>query len=175
MLATEVLVAHHNELRALLRELAQVPPESRQERRRVLGVAMSELSIHEQIEDEIFYPAMRDISALVSIAHAEHRQLSDQLAVVLRSDGPGGDRFAEDLRSLTAAVEHHAGKEESDMFPEVVRKVPADELEAIGDRLSARLETLRRSRLTRLRLRLKREVVRRTWIRATAACRSGGW
>lgn len=162
MRATDVLVAHHDELRALLRQLADVPPESRQERRRVLDVVMSELSMHEQIEDDIFYPAMREISALVSIAHAEHRQLSDQLAVVLRRDGGGGEHFAEELRSLAAAVEHHAGKEESDMFPEVVRKVPADELEAIGDRLTARLETLRGSTLTQLRLRLKRELVRRT-------------
>lgn len=160
MQATEVLVAHHDELRVLLRELGELPRDSPERRRQVLDVVMAELSLHEQIEDEIFYPAMRDVSALVGIAHAEHRQLSDQLAVVLRMD-VRGPRFAEELRVLTTAVEHHAGKEESEMFPEVTRKVPAAELEEIGTRLAARLRHLRRSRLTQLRLRLKRELVRR--------------
>ena len=38
-----------------------------------------------RIEDELFYPAVQAASKLVAIAHAEHRQVFDQLAVVLRT------------------------------------------------------------------------------------------
>ena len=41
-----------------------------------------ELDIHMRIEDDLFYPAVSEASSLVAIAHAEHRQVWDQLAVV---------------------------------------------------------------------------------------------
>jgi len=160
MRATEVLTAHHDELRSLMRELAQTPAGSTDGRRRLVNRLMAELSMHEQIEDEIFYPATTVLSALIPIAHAEHRQLEDQLAVVLRT-GPRGDRFDEELAALIAAVEHHAGKEESEMFPEVVAKLGETELGELGEQLAARLQQLRGSRLTQLRLRAKRELIRR--------------
>lgn len=160
MRATEFLTAHHDELRALMRELAQTPASSTDERRRLVNRLMAELSMHEQIEDEIFYPASTVLSALVPIAHAEHRQLEAQLAVVLRT-GPSDPRFDEELAALIAAVEHHAGKEESAMFPEVVAKLDDTALGRLGEQLAARLQQLRSSALTQLRLRIKRVVIRR--------------
>jgi hypothetical protein len=173
MLATEVLVAHHNELRALMARLAALlteAPDRLGERRSLVDVLMAELSMHEMIEDSIFYPAMSDVSALVPLAHAEHRQLSDQLATVLRTP-PGSERFAEEFMALRTAVEHHAGEEEHEMFPEVERKVSPADLEQIGAALAARLKGLRASRLTQLRLRLKRHLVRHTHVRAAGPCR----
>ena len=60
------------------------------DRRPLLNTLSAELQIHEQIEDELYYPAVRDLTPLVWLAHAEHRQLEDQLAVVLRT--PAGQR-----------------------------------------------------------------------------------
>jgi hemerythrin superfamily protein len=161
MLATEVLVAHHDLLRDLLRRLEETSPRSPTERRRLLGALMTELTVHDRIEDEIFYPAMREVSTQVLIAHAEHRQMIDQLAVVLRTD-PSSDRFQEELRVLAARLEHHAGTEEEDrMFPEAERKVDAEELRRLGEQLTERLDHLRRCRSLRLRLRLRQELLRR--------------
>lgn len=157
MLATDVLIAHHDVLRALLREVAQTSGHPAAERRRVLRRLTAELSMHEQIEDEIFYPAVADLSALVAPAHAEHRQLEDQLAVVLRI-GPAAERFDEEFAVLAAALEHHAGKEEATMFTEVAAKMDDAALEQIGARLTARLHHLQASRLTQVRLRLKYQV-----------------
>jgi hypothetical protein len=161
MLATDLLTAHHNLMRDLMRQLGQVPADSPKERRRLLDVLMTELELHDRVEHEIFYPAMREVSALVPIAHAEQRQIIDQLAVLLRTD-PRTERFAEELRVLRARVEQHAGiEEESRMFPDVMRKVDQADLHSLGDQLAARFDDLRRSRLTRSRLRLKRAVIRR--------------
>lgn len=157
MIATDVLIAHHDELRALMESLKDAEASNRG---KLLTKLMTELSLHEQIEDEIFYPAMRDISTLVGVSHAEHRQLSDQLSLLLRI-GPESNRFPEEFLVLKDAVEHHAGKEERDMFPEVLRKVSEPELEAIGSRLRDRLSKLRGSPLVRARLGLKRTVLKR--------------
>ncbi len=162
MLATEVLTAHHRVIRGLVRRLEETPLESRDDRNDVLDALMAELDMHDQIEEKIFYPAMLDASMVVLVAHAEQRQISDQLAVLLRTD-ISSERFSEELRVLAARLEHHIGtEEEGRMFPEVVRKVDASQLEAIGECLEARLKQLRSSRLSRLRLRLKRAALRRS-------------
>lgn len=159
MKADEVLVGHHMVLRSLLEQLTDSSRAEVELRRELLDRLVAELSIHAQIEDEIFYPAVRAVSPLVGIAHAEHRQLDDQLATVLRTD-PGGERFAEEVRVLRSSLEHHAGEEETEMFPQS-QALGEAELEALGDRLRSRLEQLRGSRLTELRLTLKRETLRR--------------
>ncbi|WP_299035455.1 hemerythrin domain-containing protein [uncultured Pseudokineococcus sp.] len=161
MRATEVLSAHHDELRSMLTRLAELPGDRVDERQEVLDRLVDELSMHEQLEDEIFYPAVTAASPMVAIAHAEHRYLEDQVAVVLRT-GPGRAGFDEEVRVLHEAVEHHAGHEETEMFTEVDAKLDADVLEQMGERISARLAQLRASRITRLRLRVKRGVLRRT-------------
>lgn len=161
MRATEVLAAHHDELRSLLARLADLPAARVGERRRVLDELVDELSLHEQLEDEIFYPSVTAASPMVAVAHAEHRYLEDQVAVVLRT-GPSRAGFDEEVRVLREAVEHHAGHEESEMFTEVDAKLDAGVLEEMGARLTARLVQLRASRRTRLRLRVKRAVLRRT-------------
>jgi hypothetical protein len=81
--ADDVLVEHHQVLRGLLRDLQATPdPDAR---RRLRDRFLFELEVHVQIEDEIFYPAVADVSPLLSIAHAEHRQIDEQLATVLRT------------------------------------------------------------------------------------------
>lgn len=124
-------------------------------RRDLLDTLTSELGVHTQIEDELFYPAVRDVFPLLAAAHAEHRQIDDQLAVVLRTD-PAGDDFPVEVAMLAATLEHHAGEEERDMFAQA-HALGEVELESLGARLLARQAQLRRSWVTQLRLRVKRE------------------
>lgn len=158
MLATEALRAHHDEMRSLMRALSSASRNS--ERGPLLDKLVTELSLHEQIEDELFYPAMRDISALVTISHAEHRELDDQVAAVLRCSDDTA-RFATEFGVLVAAVEHHAGLEENQMFPEVEAKVDQRLLTDLGAQLVQRLHALRASRLTHTRMRAKIALLRR--------------
>lgn len=159
MLATDVLRSHHERLRRLMRSLSEADTAT-EKQQRVLDELVGEMSLHEQIEDEIFYPAMRDISTLVTVSHAEHRELDDQVATVLRV-ADDARRFAVEFATLVAAFEHHAQLEEHRMFPEVEAKVDHDKLAQLGSRLARRLEQLRSSRLTQFRLRFKRSLLRR--------------
>ena len=159
MRADEVLVEHHTLLRGLLGDLARTTTDDVRQRHELLDRMTTELGIHTQIEDEIFYPAAREASPLVWLAHAEHRQIDDQLAVLLRTDPAGAD-FATELRLFTQVLEHHAREEEQEMFPQA-HALGEEELERLGERLRARQQELRGSRLTQLRLRLKRGLLRR--------------
>ena len=150
--APEVLFDHHQLLRRLFERVERAPRHG-PERRSLMRVLAGELEMHEMIEDEIFYPAVRPVSEEIPLAHSEHRQLADLLAVVVGLD-TASPAFDEHLRALHHAVEHHAGAEERSMFPES-RRLGDARLRELGRRLEARLEELRESRFQRARRGLK--------------------
>ncbi|MGG5887848.1 DUF2231 domain-containing protein [Falsiroseomonas sp. HC035] len=141
--ADEVLYEHHQMLRALFRRIEATPRED-PARRDLLRTLASELEIHEYVEDHIFYPAVRPVSEDVATAHAEHRQLSDLLAMTLKLS-TSSPAFDEHLRALHAAVDHHASSEERSMFVEAQRLGDA-RLRELGRALEAMLEDQRVSR-----------------------------
>ena len=150
--ADEVLFEHHQLLRRLF---ARIETTSRKDpqRRDLMRILASELEIHEHIEDQLFYPAVRPVSEDVALAHAEHRQLADLLAMVLKFNTTGA-KFEEHLTALHAAVEHHASSEEGSMFIEAQRLGEA-RLRELGGELERMLEEQRTSRFRSSFLALK--------------------
>ncbi len=158
MKADEVLIAHHDVLRGLLRDLAGTTGEQTDLRSRLRDELLRELEIHTQIEDELFYPAVRDVSPLLSVAHAEHRQIDDQLATVMRMSVDDPD-FRTEVRLLDRTLRHHTMEEEERMFPQA-RALGEDRLEVLGEQLRARQRELAQSGGMRLIIRLKRATLR---------------
>ncbi|MCZ2810174.1 MULTISPECIES: hemerythrin domain-containing protein [unclassified Modestobacter] len=154
MKADEVLIAHHDVLRGLLRQLAETTGDQTAERRRLRDDLLRELEVHTQIEDELFYPAVRDVSPLLSVAHAEHRQIDDQLATVMRTslDDP---EFVTEVRMLESTLRHHTFEEEQRMFPQA-HALGEERMEELGRQLQERQDELGRSGAMRLIVRLKR-------------------
>jgi hemerythrin-like domain-containing protein len=160
MKADEVLTAHHDVLRGLLRDLAETTDAQTDRRERLRDDFLREIEIHAQIEDEIFYPAVPDVSPLLSLAHAEHRQIDDQVATVMRTpvDHP---QFLAEVRMLESTVRHHTMEEEQRMFPQS-HALGEERLEELGVRLQDRRRELARSGGMRLMIRLKRATLRLT-------------
>ena len=141
--ADEVLFEHHQILRRLFETVEAMDPHD-PERRDMMRLLAAELEIHEHVEDEIFYPAVRPVSEDVPAAHAEHQQLADMLAVALRL-GPATPAFEEQLRALHQAVDHHASSEEQSMFKEAQR-LGETRLRQLGAEIEAMLDHERESR-----------------------------
>lgn len=158
MKADEVLTAHHDVLRGLLRDLAETTDDQVGRREELRDRLLRELEIHTQIEDELFYPAVVDVSPLLSLAHAEHRQIDDQLATVMRT-APDDPEFVPEVRMLEKTLRHHTMEEEQRMFPQA-HALGEDRLEALGRRLQDRQRELAGSGGMRLIVRLKRAVLR---------------
>ncbi len=156
--ADAVLLEHHQLMRRLFERIEALPrPDP--ERRDLMRTLAGELEMHEAIEDEIFYPAVRPVSDDVPIAHAEHRQLADLLAMTLRLD-TATSAFEEHLRALHRAVEHHAGAEERSMFHHAQRLGDA-RLRELGRALEDRLEALRTERFQKTWRTLKLSLLER--------------
>lgn len=158
MKADELLIEDHGVIRGLLHELETSRPDQAAHRSQLLDELLTVLDVHVQIENDLFYPAIRDVSPLFAVAHAEHRQIDDQLAVVFRTD-PASEDFLVEVRMLAATVEHHASEEEHEMFPQA-HALGEAALDALGHRMQLRRQHLRDSTVTRARLQIKRAALR---------------
>jgi|GEM_PF-98575 len=156
--ADEVLFEHHELFRRLFARI-EAKPRHDPERRDLLRILADELELHEVIEDEIFYPAVRPVSEDVPLARAEHRQLADLLAATLGLDTASA-AFDEHLRALHHAVDRHARSEEHAMFRHAQR-LGDRRLRELGHALETRLDDLRTSRFQRAWRELKFSLLER--------------
>jgi Hemerythrin HHE cation binding domain len=159
MNADDVLIEDHNSLRGILGRLKSTTTDDSELRRDLLDQLVAVLTVHVQIEDELFYPAITEVSPLLGQSHAQHRQIDDQLAVVLRTD-PATDDFSVELDMLASTLEHHAGEEEELMFFQA-QALGTTKLATLGERMERRRQQLRDSRVNTIRIRMKRETMRR--------------
>jgi hypothetical protein len=145
-----VLFEHHKVLRGLCERITAIPPDTG-ERQEALDELLIELDIHMRIEDDLFYPAVSAATELVAIAHAEHRQVWDQLAVLLRTP-PTAPEYEDEWHSFVTVLDAHATEEERDLCPAPI-DLSEDMLEALGDRMIERIVELRQSNVNKLHVR----------------------
>jgi hemerythrin-like domain-containing protein len=100
------------------------------------------LTVHATIEEEIFYPAARDVlpeEDLVDEATVEHATAKDLIAQI-ESMLPDEDLYDAKVKVLGEYIDHHVKEEEEEMFPKV-RSAGLD-VAAVGEQLKARQEEL---------------------------------
>ncbi|RFZ65994.1 hypothetical protein CKW46_07470 [Mycobacterium liflandii] len=155
----QVLQEHHRILKGLCQKITIARPGSAH-RGRYLDELLLELDIHFRIEDDIYYPALSAASTLLAIAHAEHRQVFDQLATFLRTS-PLSSAYEDEWCSFTTVLEAHADEEERDMIPVPPSvKLSDEDLDVLGSQMQCRIEELRNSKVQRLRVRGRTAVFR---------------
>lgn len=153
----DVLFEHHKVLRGLCKDISALPPAS-DERRQVLDELLMELDIHMRIEDDLFYPAVAAASELVAIAHAEHRQVWEQLAALLRTP-PTAPHYEQEWHSFVTVLDAHADEEERDLCPAPV-DLSKEMLDELGEEMLERMEQLRHSALEKLHVKGRAAVLR---------------
>ena len=103
----------------------------------------TELNVHAQVEEEIFYPAvkaaLRD-KELVPEATVEHATLKNLIAQVEAKE-PDGEMFDAKIMVLSEYVNHHVKEEQNEMFPKV--KSSKLDLQDLGAQILARKEELK--------------------------------
>ena len=102
-----------------------------------------ELTVHARIEEEIFYPAAREVlrdEDLIDEATVEHAGAKDLIAQI-EAGKPSDDLFDAKVTVLGEYIKHHVKEEQNEMFPKI-RKTRLD-LKALGERLQARKMALK--------------------------------
>jgi len=98
----------------------------------------TELTIHAEIEERIFYPAIRgEVEKLdVDEAYEEHH-VAKVLIAELQGMKPTDDRYEAKAIVLMEMVEHHVEEEEGELFPDVREALGRNRLKEIGAALEA--------------------------------------
>lgn len=119
-------------------------------KQRIVDEICTELTIHAQIEEEIFYPACREAlpreGDLLAEAKVEHQSLKELIAKLQASGAPGDELFDAEVKVLGEYVKHHVKEEHNELFPKA-RKADLD-LKALGEQLERRKMELQRGGLS---------------------------
>jgi hemerythrin superfamily protein len=142
--AVELLKQDHDEVEKLFDQYEDAKDEDNAElKAEIVAAVCKALTIHAQIEEELFYPAMRrhdeDASDLVDEAAVEHQTLKNLVAELMDAT-PGDDLYDAKVKVLSEYVKHHVKEEEGEMFP-MARKADID-LDALGKTLLQRKREL---------------------------------
>src|SRR4051794_23725899 len=142
--AFALLTSDHKLVKSLFREFESLKEEGDDdEKASLVETICNELTVHAQIEDEIFYPAVReaiDDEDLIDEADVEHAS-AKQLIAQLEQLQVGGDHYDAIVTVLGEYIDHHVKEEEGEIFPKA-RKADIDSA-ALGEELAARKAELK--------------------------------
>jgi len=138
--AVSLLLRDHDKVRELLAQLVDTESDDGEARRDLLEQIEHEIKVHSKVEEKIFYPAFKeavqdeDGQKLFYEATEEHHVVDMVIPELKRTD-PSSDEFAGKAKVLKDLIEHHAGEEEREMFPEAKRTMGKSELERLGEEI----------------------------------------
>ena len=139
--ALKLLTSDHEKVRGLFEEFRSAKDAEDKERMRSLQKSIfEELETHTRIEEDIFYPAVRelgddDLTETVTEGKQEHHVVD----VLMREIRDLSDQaiFEAKMTVLMENVEHHADEEESELFPDLREKMTQERLDELGRELEA--------------------------------------
>jgi len=151
MKATALLKKQHREVKALFAEAKKVEPGQRE---RVLGEITKKLQAHMMIEEDIFYPAVKDLDTkkteeIVPEAYEEHHVVKLVLAE-LPDVNLEDERFEAKVTVLSELIEHHVEEEETEMF-KAAEKLGEKRLAELGSEMANAAESRKPAALRAVR------------------------
>ena len=145
--ACDLLDADHRAVRKLFKEYEELTnSRGRTVGQKKMDLARQichELTVHAQIEEELFYPALREVlkeTDAVAEAEVEHQSAKDLIAQI-EGMGEADEMFDAKVKVLGEYVDHHIKEERSEIFPKA-RSARKLDLVGMRDQLTARKEEL---------------------------------
>jgi hypothetical protein len=135
-----MLKADHDKVKRLLNELESTTERGVKTREELFATIKGELSVHETIEEEIFYPALKShpkAKDLVLEAYEEHHVV-DTVMAELEGLDVSDETWGAKATVMKENVEHHIEEEEGEMFKQARQVFDRDELEELGARMAER-------------------------------------
>ena len=142
--AVSLLSNDHAEVRQMFETYRQLVDENADDEQRgeLARHICAMLTVHAEIEEEIFYPAMReniDADLALDEAEVEHAAAEDLIEQIGAMD-PGDALYDAKVIVLGEYIEHHAQEEENEVFPQAERS--GIDLDDLGAELASRRREL---------------------------------
>jgi hemerythrin superfamily protein len=138
--AVELLEADHRKVEGLFEDYDQAKESEDEGRKDIAERICGELTVHAQVEEEIFYPWLRENLAedemeLVAEAEVEHATAKDLIAQLEGADAVD-EAYDAKVKVLSEYIKHHVKEEENEIFPKVSEH--KEELDELGQEMASR-------------------------------------
>lgn len=136
MNALELMKADHDRMKELFDEaLEDNDPDARAQ---LLHQIRAELMVHERMEEDVFYPALRSggekAKEIVLEGYPEHHVI-DVILDELLEVPEDADHWQAKLKVLKENLEHHISEEEGEMFKRARQSLGQETLEELGRKM----------------------------------------
>ncbi len=146
MNAITMLEEDHAKMRKLLDELESTTERGVKTRTELFATIKGELTVHEIIEEEIFYPELKahpKAKEIVLEGYEEHHVV-DLVMKELEETPVEDESWGAKAKVMKENVEHHMEEEEGEMFKQARSVFDRAELEDLGERMAARKASAQR-------------------------------
>ena len=145
--ACDLLDADHKAVKKMFKEYEELTGSrarsASQKKKELAQQICHELAVHAQIEEEIFYPALREVlkeTDLLNEAAVEHQTAKDLIAQI-EGMGEPDEMFDAKVKVLGEYIDHHVKEEKNEIFPKA-RAARKLDLVAMREELETRKEEL---------------------------------
>ena len=133
----ELLKQDHDNVKRLCHELDEANTVER--RRQLFAEIEGEIKLHEECEEKVLYPMLRDHPQLKDIVlegYQEHHVV-DVILGELRNLSPSDETWPAKAKVMHESLEHHIEEEEEKMFPKARKELSKAQIEELGRQMQA--------------------------------------
>ena len=135
--ALKLLKDDHDKVKKMLAEGEETTERAEKTRTEVFAKLKEEMLIHERIEEEIFYPALKEHPKAKDIVLEgfEEHHVVDEIMGELEQTDVTDEQWAAKFKVMKENIEHHIEEEEGEMFDTARQVFSEDELGELGARM----------------------------------------
>jgi hemerythrin superfamily protein len=141
--ALKLLEEDHQKVKKIMAELETTTERGVKTREQLFSKLVEELTVHEKIEEQIFYPRLKQqaeskkLEEMVAESYEEHHFV-DVVKAEIEGTPYDSEEWGAKFKVMKENIEHHAfEEEEGKMFPQVRKIFSRDELEEMGSAMEA--------------------------------------
>ena len=141
-----LLKKDHREVEGLFKEYEDAGDNAFAKKQGLFEQIRSALQVHMDLEETIFYPAVKkirdaEIKDEVREADEEHHLVKLILGELSKMK-PQDEQFDAKMTVLQENIEHHVEEEEDELLPDAKKNLSSDRLEELGNKMEQRKASL---------------------------------
>ena len=140
-----LLKQDHHKAKEAIKNIEKTSDQATKERGELFQSLVDDLTVHERIEEEIFYPALEEqpkTKDLILESYVEHNvvdELTDEISTIELGD----EKWLPTFKVFKENLEHHMKEEEDELFPKTKSIFSSEKLEDLGARMAELKERAR--------------------------------
>jgi hemerythrin superfamily protein len=137
MNAFQLLKEDHQKVSGLFQQIEPTTERAEKTRTELFAKLHEELDVHAQIEEKIFYPAIKQAAETreIVLEGFEEHHVVKMLLKELASLPVDTEQWSAKFKVLKENVEHHVEEEEGEMFQKARQVLSEDEINDLGEQM----------------------------------------